>query len=132
VRSNPSVKTPIATPKKPIFLRVSATYLFGFLELDVRIPLSFLLMAAGLLTFFMAVLAWIFGKMKRKEIIDFWIYRFSRHPQYLGFLLWSYGVMLLATFTPFPRGGYFPEPSFPWLVSALIVFCGCLEGGNSK
>jgi len=98
-------------------------YLFSLLGLDIRVPLSFLFIAAGLLTFFLAVLAWIFGKLKGEEVIDFWIYRFSRHPQYLGFLLWSYGVMLLATFTPYPRGGYFPEPSFPWLVSSLIVFC---------
>ena len=98
-------------------------YLFNLCGLDVRVPLSFLFIASGLLTFFMAVFTRIFGKIKGKEIIDFWIYKFSRHPQYLGFLLWSYGVMLLATFTPYPRGGYFPEPSFPWLVSALIVFC---------
>ena len=98
-------------------------YLFALLGLDIRAPLSFLIMMAGLLIFFMAVSTWMFGKIRGKEIVDFWIYRFSRHPQYLGFLLWSYGLMLLATFTPFPRGGYFPEPSFPWLISALIVFC---------
>lgn len=98
-------------------------YLFSLFRLDVRVPLSFLFIASGLLTFFMAVFTWMYGKLRGKELVDFWIYKFSRHPQYLGFLLWSYGVMLLATFTPYPRGGYFPEPSFPWLVSALIVFC---------
>jgi len=103
-------------------------YLFRPLGLDVRIPLSFLFMALGLLILFLGVSAWTFGKIAGKKIIDFWIYRYSRHPQYLGFILWSYGVMLLATFTPFPRGGYFPEPSFPWLISALIIICvGLME-----
>ncbi|NIO37088.1 hypothetical protein GTO27_05230, partial [Candidatus Bathyarchaeota archaeon] len=51
------------------------------------------------------------GKFEKRKIYDFWIYKYSRHPQYLGFILWSYGVMLLTALAPVPRGGYQPEPS---------------------
>ena len=102
-------------------------YLLGLLEVDIRVPLSFLAIGSGLLIFFLGTIAWFYGKFEGREIIDFWIYKYLRHPQYLGFLIWSYGVMLLATLSPFPRGGYNPGPSLPWLISALIVICVALR-----
>lgn len=53
--------------------------------------ISFIIIAAGLFVFSSGAVAWLYGKYKGAEIIDFWIYKHSRHPQYLGFLLWSYG-----------------------------------------
>jgi len=98
-------------------------YPFALLEVDIRISLAFLAIGSGLLVFFLGTIAWFYGKFERREIIDFWIYKYSRHPQYLGYLIWSYGVMLLATLSGFPRGGYNPSPSLPWLISFLIVIC---------
>ena len=69
----------------------------------------------------MGVVTWLYGKFREQEIINFWIYKYSRHPQYLGFLLWSYGLLLLATFAPYPRGGYVPRPTLPWLISSLVI-----------
>lgn len=88
--------------------------------------LASLVVSAGLFIFCIGTLSWFYGKFEKKEIFDFWIYKYSRHPQYLGFILWSYGVMLLTTLAPVPFGGYQPEPSFPWLISTLLVICVAL------
>jgi protein-S-isoprenylcysteine O-methyltransferase Ste14 len=85
--------------------------------------LASLVVGAGLLIFCIGTITWFYGKLEKKEILDFWIYRYSRHPQYLGFILWSYGVMLLTALAPVPFGGYQPEPSLPWLISTLLVIC---------
>jgi len=45
----------------------------------------------------------------------------------LGFLLWSYGLLLLATFAPTPKGGYIPPPSLPWLTSSLTIIAVALH-----
>ena len=69
--------------------------------------------------------AWLYGKFKSVEIIDFWIYKHSRHPQYLGFLLWSYGLLMWTYFLPVAKGGYVPYPSLIWLVCALVMVGVC-------
>ena len=85
-----------------------------------------LAVGVGLLIFCVGTFTWFYGKLENKKIFDFWIYKYSRHPQYLGFILWSYGVMLLTTLAPTPFGGYQPEPSLPWLISTLLVICVAL------
>jgi len=97
------------------------TYTSGLMKLYIGTTLAILVVGSGLLIFFLGTITWFYGKFEGREIIDFWIYRYSRHPQYLGFLVWSYGVLLLATLSPVPFGGYNPGPSFPWLISSLIV-----------
>ena len=82
--------------------------------------------AAGLLVFFLGTFAWLYGRSEGRDVFDFWIYRHSRHPQYLGFIVWSYGVMLLTALAPTPFGGYQPEPSLPWLISSMLVVCVAL------
>jgi len=88
--------------------------------------LASLVIGAGLLLFCVGTFTWFYGKSENKKVFDFWIYKYSRHPQYLGFILWSYGVMLLTTLAPVPFGGYQPEPSLPWLISMLLVICVAL------
>lgn len=87
--------------------------------------------AAGAFIFFLGTLTWLHGKFKERQIVDFWIYRFSRHPQYLGFLLWGFGML---AFTVFFSRGYIneryvpiPTPSFPWLVSMLTIIAVALH-----
>jgi len=102
-------------------------FLFALAGRDIRVLLSYLAIASGLLAFMMGTATWFYGKSEGREVADFWIYRYSRHPQYLGFLVWSYGVMLLAALSPFPRGGYNPGPSLPWMISALVMVCVALK-----
>ncbi|UCH57980.1 MAG: hypothetical protein JSV18_03515 [Candidatus Bathyarchaeota archaeon] len=86
-----------------------------------------LAVGAGLAVFFAGTLTWFYGRLEGRKVFDFWIYKHSRHPQYLGYVLWSYGVMVHTKLSPVPFGGYQPEPSLPWLISALLVVCVSLS-----
>jgi protein-S-isoprenylcysteine O-methyltransferase Ste14 len=88
--------------------------------------LASLIVGIGLLIFCLGTVTWFYGRFENKAVFDFWIYKYSRHPQYLGFIIWSYGVMLLTALAPVPFGGYQPEPSLPWLISKLLVICMAL------
>jgi HEAT repeat protein/protein-S-isoprenylcysteine O-methyltransferase Ste14 len=81
--------------------------------------LSSVLTGLGLLIFFLGTLTWFYARVQRKEVVDFWVYRLSRHPQYLGWIIWSYGVMFL------PGSNiklcYELSNSLPWLLSAMII-----------
>ncbi len=98
-------------------------YPFSLLGLDIRRHLALVAMGLGFLMFFLGTVAWFYGKVERRKTVTFWIYRYSRHPQYLGFIVWSYGVMLQAAQTPVPWGGENPGASLPWLISTLVVVC---------
>jgi protein-S-isoprenylcysteine O-methyltransferase Ste14 len=97
------------------------TYPFALLRVDIRPYLAYLAIGLGLLVFLLGTLAWFYTKMQRKGTVDIWLYRFSRHPQYLGWILWSYGLMLLAAQAPIPLGGENPGASLPWLISTLVI-----------
>jgi len=95
---------------------------------DIGRKLSFLVIGVGVFIFFLGVLTWLHGKFRGYEIVDFWIYRFSRHPQYLGFLLWSYGMLMLTFFLRMVSAwGVLPSPGLPWLVSSLTVIAVALD-----
>jgi len=98
-------------------------YPFSLVGVDLRSSLALVAVGLGLLIFTLGTIAWSYGKVQRRETIDFWIYRYSRHPQYLGFIIWSYGVMLIAAQAPVPFGGENPGASLPWLLSSLIIIC---------
>ena len=84
----------------------------------------------GLMVFSFGMVTWLYGKFQDAKIIDFWIYRYSRHPQYLGFLIWSYGLLLQATIVYPPGGRYIPPPSLPWLLSTLIIIAVAMYEEN--
>ncbi len=96
------------------------------LGIDIRRALSYLAIALGLLIFLLGTLAWFYVKLQRKGTVHFSVYRFTRHPQYLGWIVWSYGLMLLASQVPIPLAGENPGASLPWLISSLIIVCVAL------
>jgi protein-S-isoprenylcysteine O-methyltransferase Ste14 len=102
-------------------------YPLSLLGVDIRRPLAYFLTDAGLLIFALGVLAWLYARLRRKGTADFWLYRLSRHPQYLGWILWSYGLMLLAAqrrdCAPWHTN---PGASLPWLLSTLAIVCVAL------
>ena len=99
----------------------------GFIVIDVRWLLAFFINAVGLFIFFLGTLAWVSGKYMREQTVTFWIYRYSRHPQYLGYIIWSYGVMLQSSLAPFSWGGENLGVSLPWVISSLVVLCIALK-----
>lgn len=106
---------------------VIVVYPFALLGVDIRMTLAMVTIGLGLLIFILGTIAWLYSRYQKKGISDFWIYRYSRHPQYLGFLVWSYGVMLFAALSQIPRGGQNPGASLPWLLTALVVVCIALS-----
>jgi protein-S-isoprenylcysteine O-methyltransferase Ste14 len=101
-------------------------YPFALIGIDVRSMVAYLAVGLGLLVFLLGTLAWFYARFQKKGTVDFWLYRFSRHPQYLGWIVWSYGLMLMASQSPIPFGGENPGASLPWLISSLIIVCVAL------
>lgn len=102
-----------------LFAYINPLFPFLFLLL-----FQWVLLIIGLYLFTLGVISWFYGKHQKKDIINFSIYKHSRHPQYLGFLLWSYGISLqywLSEFFISPFGHIGLKASLPWVISALIV-----------
>jgi protein-S-isoprenylcysteine O-methyltransferase Ste14 len=109
---------------------VALVYPFWLGGIDIREVLAWMAIAAGLFVFVSGTITWFYGRVQRRKTVDFWIYRHSRHPQYLGFIIWSYGVMLFAGQQPVPMGGTNPGASLPWLLTSLVVICIALAEEN--
>jgi protein-S-isoprenylcysteine O-methyltransferase Ste14 len=99
-------------------------YFPALIGVDVRAPLPYMVMGFGILIFVLGVMAWFVARLQRKKTADFWVYRFSRHPQYAGWILWSYGLMIF--FTRYNEGTHFKlswgfPDSLPFLLSAVVI-----------
>jgi protein-S-isoprenylcysteine O-methyltransferase Ste14 len=97
---------------------------------DIREILAWIAIGVGLFIFVLGTIAWFYGRLQRRITVDFWIYRYSRHPQYLGFIIWSYGVMLFAAQQMVPMGGSNPGASLPWLLTSLVIIWIALAEEN--
>jgi protein-S-isoprenylcysteine O-methyltransferase Ste14 len=103
-------------------------YPLSLAGIDARHTFAGTMISLGLLLFILGVLAWFYARFRGKGTADFWIYRFTRHPQYLGWILWSYGLMLRVAIRhdtalqPVNRGA-----SLPWVISTLIILCVALS-----
>jgi protein-S-isoprenylcysteine O-methyltransferase Ste14 len=96
--------------------------------MDVRRFLAGLFVTLGLLVLVLGVLAWLYAQFQRRGTADFWIYRVTRHPQYLGWIVWSYGLMLrVALRRDTALGQANPGASLPWVISTLIIICIALS-----
>jgi protein-S-isoprenylcysteine O-methyltransferase Ste14 len=91
--------------------------------IDVRGWISWLIMGIGMLVFTLGVVAWSQTKLAKGGTTDFWVYRFSRHPQYLGWIVWSYGLFIYMTDhieANFKLTWHITH-SLPWLLSTLVI-----------
>ncbi|MEM1557438.1 MAG: DUF1295 domain-containing protein [Thermoproteota archaeon] len=72
--------------------------------------------------FFVSCATWFYFRFQGSGFAKSLVYKYSRHPQYFSFLLWSYGLLIYDkyVFLP-PRGGYFAPPPFFWNVFALLL-----------
>jgi protein-S-isoprenylcysteine O-methyltransferase Ste14 len=103
-------------------------YPFSLLEIDIRKFLASFSASLGLFIFILGVLAWFYARYRQKSTANFWIYRMSRHPQYLGWILWSYGLMLqVAHRHDTLLHCINPGTSLLWVISTLIIICVALS-----
>lgn len=84
-------------------------------------PIVWGCLGGGGLIFFVGTYVWLAARARGQAVADFWIYRISRHPQYLGWIVWSYGVYLLLLAGRYPRRSWGIDASLPWLVSTLVI-----------
>jgi protein-S-isoprenylcysteine O-methyltransferase Ste14 len=84
-------------------------------------PIVYTFLGGGLLLFFLGTYAWLAARARQRQVASLWVYRISRHPQYLGWILWSYGVYLLLLRGLYPRRSWGIDASLPWLVSTLVI-----------
>ena len=88
----------------------------------------FTILLVGVAIFFAATANWLYGKFTKQDIVTWGIYKYSRHPQYLGFILWSYALLIYDTYIFKPvKGGYFPPPSIIWLTVVIIIIAVALR-----
>jgi len=108
-------------------------WLFRQIGIDGYWPIVTFFLGSGLLLFFLGTFAWLVAHARKLDVADFWVYRISRHPQYLGWILWSYGVYLLLLRGMYPRRSWGIDASLPWLISTLcIVGVAMLEELNMR
>ncbi len=103
---------------------MAALYLGALARVDLRGPLPFVIMGLGWLLFMLGTAAWFAARFRREGTAERWVYRFGRHPQYLGWILWTYGLMTYFIYRG--EGSHFKiswgiPDSLPWLVSAIII-----------
>jgi protein-S-isoprenylcysteine O-methyltransferase Ste14 len=96
-------------------------WLLGTLHVNGYWPIVFFFIATGLLIFFLGTFAWLSARSRGQAVAAGWIYRISRHPQYLGWILWSYGVYLLLERGMYPKRSWGISASLPWLLSTLVI-----------
>ena len=96
-------------------------WLFRLLGVNGYWPIVYFFIGGGLLLFFLGTLAWLSARARKQEVADFWVYRISRHPQYLGWILWSYGIYLLLLRGLYPKRSWGIDASLPWLLSTLVI-----------
>lgn len=103
---------------------MAVVYVAALVRLDLRLILPHVVMGLGLFLFILGTLAWFRARIGRRLTAEIWVYRFSRHPQYLGWILWSYGLMLY--FLHHAEGAHYKiswgiPDSLPWLISSLVI-----------
>jgi HEAT repeat protein/protein-S-isoprenylcysteine O-methyltransferase Ste14 len=107
--------------------------LFLKMGIDIHYPLVYLLIGIGFLLFIIGTFTWFISRQRKKNMADFWIYRISRHPQYLGWIIWSYGMLLALMRVQYPKRSWGIAASLPWLLSAMIIVgVALLEERNMK
>jgi len=74
------------------------------------------------IVFFISCATWFYFRFQNSGFIKSFIYKYSRHPQYFSFLLWSYGLLIYDKYVFIaPRGGYFAPPPFFWSVFSFLL-----------
>jgi len=86
---------------------------------DMLTPLSVFFIAAGVILFIGGVFNWLVTKYTKNHVATSFLYKISRHPQYLGWILWSYGLFLMPVMQ-LKKGWGYPD-SLPWMIATMII-----------
>jgi protein-S-isoprenylcysteine O-methyltransferase Ste14 len=101
-------------------------WLLGLVGIHSIWPTTVFFVGTGILVFLLGVYAWLSARAQGKPVADAWVYRLSRHPQYLGWILWTYGLYLLLQRMHYPRRSWGIGASLPWLISTMVIIAVAL------
>jgi len=101
-------------------------YILGLFKWNAHTFLSYLFMASGAFLFTWGVLIWFQSRYSGQKVASSWIYKLSRHPQYLGWILWSYGFILFTPFENTMKMSWSVSSSLPWLLMTMTILGICL------
>ncbi len=87
---------------------------------------SWFFMAIGALLFGWGVVNWFQTRFGKGYVATSWIYKLSRHPQYLGWIIWSYGLMLFSSDINNMKKTWAVPSSLPWLLMTMVIIAICL------
>jgi protein-S-isoprenylcysteine O-methyltransferase Ste14 len=96
-------------------------WLLGLAGIHSMWPTTVFFIGSGILIFLLGVYAWLSARAQGRSVADAWVYRLSRHPQYLGWILWTYGLYLLLQRMHYPRRSWGIGASLPWLISTMVI-----------
>lgn len=97
--------------------------LFNYYAKDL---LSWFFMSTGSFLFVWGVFVWFQNRFGSKGVATQWIYKISRHPQYLGWIIWSYGLMIFSSTVNNMKKSWGDSTSFPWLLMTMIIIAMCM------
>ncbi len=98
----------------------------GLFNWNAHLFISYFFMSAGAFLFVWGVLVWFQTRFEGKGVASSAVYKFSRHPQYTGWLIWSYGLMLFSTNINIMKKTWSVSSSLPWLLAAMVILGICL------
>lgn len=88
---------------------------------DFSTVICFIFMFVGLFIFILGMTIFLYDRLTHKPLSTGGLYKFTRHPQYLGFIIWSYGFLSLASVVEGGRGWSPPAPGLPWLITVTVI-----------
>ena len=101
-------------------------WLAGLFNWDAHNFLAYFFMATGAFLFVWGVLIWLQTRFGGKGVAANAIYKFSRHPQYLGWIIWSYGMVLFSFHINNMKISWSVSSSLPWLLATMVIVGICL------
>ena len=101
-------------------------WFFGLFNWNAYHFVCWLFMSVGAFLFVWGVFVWLQSRFGSKGVATQWIYKISRHPQYLGWIIWSYGLMLFSMTENNMKKSWGFGTSFPWLIMTMIIIAICM------
>ena len=101
-------------------------WFFGLFDWHAHDFILYACMGTGAFLFVFSVFTWLQTYYSRQKVAKSWLYRYSRHPQYLGWMIWSYGLMLFGPTLNNMKKSWGWNGSLAWLLSTMVIIGICM------
>jgi protein-S-isoprenylcysteine O-methyltransferase Ste14 len=101
-------------------------WIFRLFDYWAQAEIAWFFMSLGAFLFTWGVLVWLQTRFGKQGVASSWIYRFSRHPQYLGWILWTYGLVIYTPLVNQMKKTWGMPSSLPWLLMTMVIIGLCM------